>query len=163
MKFAATLILALFWFFSPTVNAQYARAEPYETAITQIQKAMSPSESGIQHVRWVSLRLLADPAMNPLFEYLIAQKNIPLRIDGFMGVALVSADKSLDAARINQFKDPALRSLLITEALGLDLLKPAALNIFFQAQDLTNYERALLVIKSPRTTVGQVAFGRRPI
>lgn len=145
MKFAATLILALLCFFSPTVNAQYARAEPYETAITQIQKAMTPSESGIQHVRWVSLRLLADPAMNPLFEYLIAQKNIPLRIDGFMGVALVSADKSLDAARINQFKDPALRSLLITEALGLDLLKPAALNIFFQAQDLTNYERALLV------------------
>ena len=150
MKSAATLLVATLWFFAPLASAQYARATPYDTAVTQIQKAMTPSTTGIQHFRWVSLRLLADPAMNPLFESLIKSKDVPLRIDGFMGIALVSADKSLNAQRVNQLKDPALRRLLITEALGLDLLKPAALNLFLQEQDLTNYERSLLVAELNR-------------
>ena len=150
MKFAAAVILATLMLFTFSAQAQYARADPYETAVTQIQKAMSPNSNGVQHFRWVSLRLLADPAMNPLFETLVAKKDIALRIDGFMGIALVSADKSLDATRVIQLKDPALRTLLITEALGLELLKPAALNEFLQAPDLTNYERTLLVAELNR-------------
>ena len=150
MKSAATLLVATLWFFAPMASAQYARATPYDTAVTQIQKAMMPSTTGIQHFRWVSLRLLADPAMNPLFESLTKSKDVALRIDGFMGIALVSADKSLNAQRVNQLKDPALRRLLITEALGLDLLKPAALNLLLQEQDLTNYERSLLVAELNR-------------
>jgi len=150
MKFAAAVILATLMLFTFSARAQYARADPYETAVTQIQKAMSPNSNGVQHFRWVSLRLLADPAMNPLFETLVAKKDIALRIDGFMGIALVSADKSLDATRVIQLKDPALRTLLITEALGLELLKPAALNEFLQAPDLTNYERTLLVAELNR-------------
>ena len=150
MKFAAAVILATLMLFTFSAQAQYARADPYETAVTQIQKAMSPNSNGVQHFRWVSLRLLADPAMNPLFETLVAKKDIALRIDGFMGIALVSADKTLDATRVIQLKDPALRTLLITEALGLELLKPAALNEFLQAPDLTNYERTLLVAELNR-------------
>ena len=150
MKFAAAVILATLMLFTFSAQAQYARADPYETAVTQIQKAMSPNSNGVQHFRWVSLRLLADPAMNPLFETLAAKKDVPLRIDGFMGIALVSADKSLDATRVIQLKDPALRTLLITEALGLELLKPAALNGFLQAPDLKNYERTLLVAELNR-------------
>ena len=150
MKFSVTLLFAALWFVSPTASAQYARADPYETAVKQIQKAMSPKTTGIQHFRWVSLRLLADPAMNPLFESLAAQTDVPLRVDGFMGVALVSAEKSLDAARVIQLNDPALRRILITEALGLDLLKPASLNGLFKSTDLTNYERTLLVAELNR-------------
>ncbi|MSR34404.1 MAG: hypothetical protein EXS12_06355 [Phycisphaerales bacterium] len=150
MKFSVTLLLAALWFFSPMASAQYAHADPYETAVTQIQKAMYPSTTGIQHFRWLSLRLLNDPAMNPLFESLTTQKDVALRVDGFMGIALVSADKSLDAARVIQLNDPALRRILITEALGLDLLKPAALNGLFKSTDLTNYERTLLVAELNR-------------
>ncbi len=150
MKSAATLIVATLLVCTTVARAQYARATPYETSVTQLQKALSPSTTGIQHFRWVSLRLLADPAMNPLFEYLTKSQDIGLRVDGFMGMALVSADKSLNAQQVNQLKDPALRRLLITEALGLDLLKPAALNSFLLEPDLTNYERALLVAELHR-------------
>ena len=150
MKFSVTLLFAALWFVSPKASAQYARADAYETAVAQIQNAMSPSASGIQHLRWVSLRLLADPSMNPLFEWLTLQKDVPLQVDGYMGIALVSANKSLDFTRVNQLNDPALRRILITEAMGLDLLKPEALNGLFKSPDLTNYERALLVAELNR-------------
>ncbi|MCE9620317.1 MAG: hypothetical protein K8R92_10480 [Planctomycetes bacterium] len=150
MQFAAALFLATLLFFSTAASAQYARADPFQTSVTQIRKAMSPSESGIQHFRWVSLRLLSDPAMNPLFEALAAQQNVALRVDGYMGIALVSPAKSLDAARVNQLKDPTLRRLLITEALGLELLKPAAIREFLEAPELSNYERTLLVAELNR-------------
>ncbi len=150
MKSAAAVILATFMLFTLPAQAQYARADPYETAVTQIRKAMSPNSNGVQHFRWVSLRLLADPAMNPLFEYLTTHTDVALRIDGFMGVALVSAEKSIDAARVNQLKDPSLRTLLLTEALGLELIKPVALNEFLQSSDLPNYERTLLVAELNR-------------
>jgi hypothetical protein len=150
MKSQAMLLLALLGCIVRAAPAQYARADPFQTSVTQIRKAMSPSESGIQHFRWVSLRMLEDPAMRPLCEALIQRPEVPLRVDGFVGLALVSADKSLDAKRINQLKDPALRRILITEALGLELLKPAAIHEFLGAADLTNYERALLVAELNR-------------
>lgn len=150
MKFAVTLLLVAMCFFSSTAKAQYAHADPYETAVAQIQKAMAPSQNGVQHFRWVSLRLLADPAMNPLFEWLTLQKDIPLQVDGYMGIALVCANKSLDDTRVSQLNDPALRRILIIEALSLDLLKPAALNGLLKSPDLTNYECALLVAELNR-------------
>jgi hypothetical protein len=80
-----------------------------------------------------------------VFEGLLESPDPPLRIDGFLGLAELDAQRGADPERLRKLGDPALRTVVITECLGLGLLKPDGIRTMLGWDDLTPYDRTLLV------------------
>ena len=131
-------------------SAQAQRVDPADASLLALRQAVTFSESGAQHPRLVALRTLKDPAMKPLFESLLKAEAAPLRLDGLLGLAELSGERGADAAVIRAIGDPALRTVAITECLGLQLLKPEAIRAILAWNDLPAYDRALLVAELNR-------------
>ena len=129
--------------FAASAGAQ--RVDPADASVLALRQAVTFSETGAQHPRLVALRTLKDPAMRPLFEALVKAEAAPLRIDGVLGLAELAGDKGVDPAALRGIGDPALRTVALTECLGLQLLMPDAIRTILAWKDLPAYDRALLV------------------
>jgi hypothetical protein len=143
---ALLLIAALAGLLSP---AHAQRFDPTEAAILALRQAVTFSESGSQHPRLVALRSLRDPSLRPLFEGLLQAEAAPLRLDGFLGLAELDPEGA-SASRLRALGDPAFRTVVITECLGLNLLKPAAIREILAWTDTGPYDRSLLVAELHR-------------
>jgi len=131
-------------------SAQAQRVDPADASLLALRQAVTFSESGAQHPRLVALRTLKDPGMKPIFEALVKAEAAPLRLDGLLGLAELSGDAGADPALLRSIGDPALRTVAITECLGLQLLKPQAIRTILGWKDLPAYDRALLVAELNR-------------
>jgi hypothetical protein len=124
--------------------------DPADANLLALRGAVTFSQSGEQHPKLVALRALKDPAMRPVFEALLKSEAAPMRLDGLLGLAELAGDAGVDAAALRTIGDPALRTVAITECLGLQLLKPAAIRTALAWNDLPAYDRALLVAELNR-------------
>lgn len=126
------------------------RVEPSEASILALRQAVTFSESGMQHPRLVALRALRDPATRPIFEALMKAEQPPLRLDGLLGLAELAGEAGADPELVRAMGDPAMRTVAITQCLGLSLLKPPAIRAMLGWSDLPAYDRALLVAELNR-------------
>ena len=138
-RLSALLALAL------AASAQAQRADPADASVLALRQAVTFSETGAQHPRLVALRALKDPSMKPLFEALLKAEAAPLRLDGLLGLGELAGDAGVDAESIRAIGDPALRTVALTECLGLQLLRPNGIRAMLAWKDLPAYDRALLV------------------
>lgn len=143
-RLSALLALAL------AVSARAQRVDPADAAVLALRQAVTFSETGAQHPRLVALRALKDPAMKPVFEALLKADAAPLRLDGLFGLAELAGDAGADPAALRGIGDPALRTVAITECLGLQLLRPTGIRAILAWEDLPPYDRALLVAELNR-------------
>jgi hypothetical protein len=131
-------------------QAQAQRFDPTEAAILALRQAVTYQPSGVQHPRLVALRALKDPTLAPVFEGLLESPEAPLRIDGFLGLSELDSERGADPERLRKLGDPALRTVVITECLGLSLLRPEGIRTMLAWDDLTPYDRTLLVAELHR-------------
>lgn len=131
-------------------SARAQRVDPADASTLALRQAVTFSETGAQHPRLVALRTLKDPTMKPLFESLLKAEAAPLRLDGLLGLSELSGDKGADPAAVRAIGDVPLRTVAITECLGLQLLKPDAIRTMLAWKDLPAYDRALLVAELNR-------------
>ena len=144
----APLLAALALAPCQTVMAQ--KVEPTDAAVLSLRQAVTYQDSGVQHTLLVSLRALKDPAMKPIFEALLKAPQPPMRIDGFLGLAEIAGERGADPALLLKLGDAPLRTVAITECLGLGLLKPEGIRTLLANKELTAYDRALLVAELHR-------------
>lgn len=131
-------------------HASAQRFDPTEAAVLALRQAVTYQPSGVQHPRLVALRTLKDPTLKPVFEGLLDSPDAPMRLDGFLGLAELDAQRGADPELLRKLGDPALRTVALTECLGLSLLKPDAIRTMLAWDDLPAYDRALLVAELHR-------------
>jgi hypothetical protein len=131
-------------------RAPAQRFDPTEASILALRQAVTFQPSGVQHPRLVALRALKDPTLAPVFEGLLESPDPPLRIDGFLGLSELDTQRGADPERLRKLGDPALRTVVITECLGLGLLKADGIRTMLAWDDLTPYDRTLLVAELNR-------------
>lgn len=135
---------------APCEAAMAQKVEPADAAVLSLRQAVTYQDSGAQHTLLVSLRALKDPAMKPIFEALLKAPQPAMRIDGFLGLAEIAGERGADPALLIKLGDPALRTVVITECLGLGLLKPEGIRTLLANTELSAYDRALLVAELHR-------------
>ena len=135
---------------APCQMAIAQKVEPADAAVLSLRQAVTYQDSGVQHTLLVSLRALKDPAMKPIFEALLKAPQPPMRIDGFLGLAEIAGERGADPALLMKLGDAPLRTVVITECLGLGLLKPEGIRALLANKELTAYDRALLVAELHR-------------
>ena len=140
---AHLLVMAMAMLLAGRASAQ--RFDPTEAAILTLRQAVTFQASGAQHPRLVALRALKDPTLRPLFEGLMESPDAPLRIDGFLGLAELDSERGADPERLRKLGDAPLRTVVITECLGLSLLKVDGIRAILAWDDLTPYDRLILV------------------
>lgn len=133
-----------------SVPAQAQRVDPADAVTLALRNAVTFNPNGTQHVRLVALRALKDPAMQPMFEALLKADEAPLRLDGLFGLAELAGERGADPESIRAIGDPGVRTIAITECLGLGVLKPEGIRAILSWTDLPAYDRALLVAELNR-------------
>jgi len=126
------------------------RVDPVNAAMLALRQAVTYQDSGAQHTLLVSLRSLKDPTLKPIFEGLLTSDNPPMRVDGFLGLSELRGELGADPVQLLKLGEPPLRTVAITECLGLSLLKPESIRVLLASTELTAYDRALLVAELNR-------------
>jgi hypothetical protein len=130
--------------------ARAQRVDPADAVTLALRNAVTFNPNGTQHVRLVALRALKDPSMRPMFEALLKADEAPLRLDGLFGLAELAGERGADPEAIRAIGDPAVRTVAITECLGLGVLKPEGIRSILAWPDLPAYDRTLLVAELNR-------------
>ncbi|MFM7809004.1 MAG: hypothetical protein ACKPEA_13920, partial [Planctomycetota bacterium] len=74
----------------------------------------------------------------------------PLRLDGLFGLAELAGERGVDPDALRAIGDAAVRTIAITECLGLGVLKPEGIRSILAWNDLPAYDRVLLVAELNR-------------
>lgn len=130
--------------------AQAQRVDPADAVTLALRNAVTFNPNGTQHVRLVALRALKDPAMQPMFQALLKADEAPLRLDGLFGLAELAGERGADPEALRAIGDSAVRTIAITECLGLGVLKPEGIRSILAWDDLPAYDRTLLVAELNR-------------
>ncbi len=110
-----------------------------------LRSGLTPWPDGRHHANLMSLRMLADPSLAPLFEALRQSRDWTTRVDAVLGLAELSADRSIDASHVAALPDINDRVAAINSAVGLDLVSPRVAAELLSLPDVPAIERLVLL------------------
>ncbi len=93
-----------------------------ESAIFLLRQAIQVTRTGRHHTMLLSLRLLGDPELKPLFSHLVESDQASLQIHGILGLADCDAKRELDLVRLAKIEQPALQAQAVSAAMNAQTL-----------------------------------------
>ncbi|MDA0802513.1 MAG: hypothetical protein O2819_01980 [Planctomycetota bacterium] len=109
-----------------------------------LRLGLTPWPDGRHHANLMSLRMLADPSLEPLYRALLESRDWTTRVDAVLGLAEVSESRSLDPTLIAALPDAIGRSAAITSAIGLELITPEVARALLASAELNSMESMVL-------------------
>ena len=135
-------LLLLMFTAAPSAGSQ---VDPIESAIRQLQRAVERQPDGRHLGLLRSLRMLHDPALEPLFTRLSAHDDPLISIHGLLGLAEIMPDRRVSPDGIRSLQTEEARYDAIEQAIALNLIGEAELRQLLDGPSLGDVPDMLLM------------------
>lgn len=129
---------------SSLAAAQYGPVDPFESSMRQMRSAIEARADGRHHTVLLGLRQLKDSRLLPLYECLLGADHWSIRVDGILGIAELSAAKTVDTALIEALPERTDRDNAVQAALAIKLIGSKEALTLAGWEELDDRARAVL-------------------
>ena len=129
-------------------NAQsYIETDTFDAAVRAIENGVRANSARAGHSVLLALRQLHDPAMKPLFQWLLESDDPILRTDAILALAELPGQDNgdvIDPFLLLRFP-PRERQIALSAAIELDLINSRVTEALLQSNKLSKVEQAMLL------------------
>lgn len=152
-------VAVLAWCVAPPASAD-DDVDGYNAAVFLLQSAVRPSRDGTHDALLRGLRVVQDPAMQPMFNALSGSEHLSQRVHGLLGLAQISPDQRVDLADLAEIKDKAELVGVLSGAIDDELIdaEGMATVLNWDGLDLAVRQGVALRLMGKGETVDVAAF-----
>lgn len=122
-----------------------AAPDQLDAVVDVLVSSLRPDPDGRHHANLMSLRMLADPSLVPLFEALRESPDWTTRVDAILGLAEAGGTRSIRPEHVTALATERDRGAVVLSAIGLDLIDTRSARELLSAEGIPPLEHLILL------------------